>query len=157
MYAEFVPAQIIPGSKLLSREGLLSGDNGSHDTNRTTYHDTRNGSPSACGSPLMDPCHPKAMFQIVVRARQSLDVLALKETGGEVVGAMTKMLKSLAQRFHVHLLLLHLTNVCQVALTNLRPGVLLVISQDLSCLMHQPVSALQWRPECGSGLQALDE
>jgi hypothetical protein len=100
MSAEFVPAQIIPGSKLLSREGLLSGDNGSHDTNRTTYYDPRNGSPSACGSPLMDACHPKAMFQIVVRARLSLDVIAMKETVGEVVGDLTKMLNSprVAQR-----------------------------------------------------------
>ena len=82
------------------------------------------------------------MFQIVVRARQSLNVIALKETGGEVVGDVTKMLNGLAQRFHVHFLLLHLTHESQVALTNLRPGVLLVISQDLSCLMHQLVGAL---------------
>lgn len=143
MYAEFVPPLIIAGSKLLGREGLLFGDDGSHDANRTPDHDTRNGSPSACGSSLMDPCHPKALFQIVVRARQSLDVIAMKETGGEVIGDVTKMLNGLAQRFHVSFLLLHLTNVCQVALTNVRAAVLLVISQDLSRLMHQPVGALQ--------------
>jgi hypothetical protein len=38
----------------------------------------------------MDPCDPKAVFQIIVGARQSLDVIALKETGGEVVGDVTK-------------------------------------------------------------------
>jgi hypothetical protein len=44
----------------------------------------------------MDPCDPKAVFQIIVGARQSLDVIALKETGGEVVGDVTKMLNGLA-------------------------------------------------------------
>ena len=71
----------------------------------------------------------------------------MKETGGEVVGDVTKVLNGLVQRFHVHFLLLHLTDESQVALTNLRPGVLLLISQDLSRLMHQPVSALQWRED----------
>jgi hypothetical protein len=97
------------------------------------------------------------MFQIVVGARQSLDVIAMKETSREVVGDVTKMLNGLAQRFHVHFLLLYLTHESQVARTSLRPAVLLVIRQDLSRLMHQSVSALQWRPECGSGLQALGE
>src|SRR5205085_12437810 len=137
--------------------GLLFGDDGSNDAHRTTSHNTRNGSPSACGSSLMDPCHPKAMFQIVVRARQSLDVIAMKETCGEVVSDVTKMLNGLAQRFHVHFLLLHLSHESQVALTNLRPAVLLVISQDVCCLVYLLVGALQWRPKYGSGLQALGE
>lgn len=81
----------------------------------------------------------------------------MKETDGEVVSDMTKMLNGLAQRFHVHFLLLHLTHESQVALTNLRPGALLVISQDLRRLMHKLVGTLQWRPKYGSGLQTLGE
>ena len=59
--------------------------------------------------------------------RQALHVIAVKEANHEVVGDMTKMLNGLAQRFQKSFLLLHLTNVRQVALTNLRPGVLLLI------------------------------
>ena len=81
----------------------------------------------------------------------------MKETGGEVVGDVTKVLNGLAQRFHVHFLLLHLTYESQVALSHLCSRLVRLIGQDLSRLMHQPVSALQWRPESGSGLQALDE
>ena len=59
--------------------------------------------------------------------RQALHVIAVKEANREVVGDMTKMLNSLSQLFQRSFLLLHLSNVCQVALTNLRPGVLLLI------------------------------
>ncbi len=65
------------------------------------------------------------MFQIIIGARQSLDVIALKERSLEVVSDVTKMLNGLTQRSHVGFL--HLANVCQVALSNLCPGVLLVI------------------------------
>src|SRR5947209_17950709 len=144
MYAEFAPPLIIAGPKLLGREGLLFGNHGRHDANRTTYHDAGNGSPSAGGSPLMDPCHPKAMFQIIVGTWQSLDVIAMKEASREVIGDVTKVFNGLSERSQVGFLFLHLTHKSQVALTNLCPLVLLLIGQDLFGLMHQLVGTLQW-------------
>ncbi len=67
------------------------------------------------------------MFQVIVGARQALHVIAVKETSRKVVGDVAKMLNGLAQRFQRSFLLLYLTHVCQVALTNLRPGVFLRI------------------------------
>ena len=67
------------------------------------------------------------MFQVIVGARQALHVIAVKEASRKVVGDVAKMLDGLAQRFQRSFLLLHLTHVCQVARTLLRPGVLLRI------------------------------
>ncbi len=47
----------------------------------------------------------------------------------------------LSERSHLGLLLLHLANVCQVAFTNLCPGVLLLIRQDLCRLVYQSIRA----------------
>ena len=124
---QFAPALIIAGSKFVGREAVLSGNGSRDDTDGTTDHHTRNGPTSARGSPLMNPCHPKAVFQIIVGARQSLDVVALKEASSKVVGDVTKMLNGLSERSHLGFVLLHLTNVCQVALSNLCPSVLLLI------------------------------
>jgi len=79
---QVAPALIIAGSELLGREGLLTGCHGSDDANGTTYHHPRNSPTSTRGSPLMHPCHPKAMFQLIIGARQALDVIALKEPSG---------------------------------------------------------------------------
>ena len=54
-------------------------------------------------------------------------------------------------------LLLHLTHVCQVALTNLCSGVLLIIRQDLCRLVHQSIRALQWGPQRGSSLHPFGQ
>src|SRR5439155_6211500 len=89
VHAEVAPALIIAGLKLLGREVVLFGDHSSDKADRTAYHHAWNGSTSTCGSSLMDPRHPKAMFQLVVGARQTLDVIALKEASREVVGAVT--------------------------------------------------------------------
>src|SRR5712692_2163473 len=124
---QVAPSLIIPGLKLLGREALLSGDYSSDHADGTAHDHAWNGSPPPCGSSLMNPCHPKAMFQVIVGARQALHVIAVKEANRKVVGDVAKMLNGLAQRFQRSFLLLHLTNVCQVALTNLRPGVLLRI------------------------------
>jgi len=65
---------------------------------------------------------------------------------------MTKMFNGLTERTHVGFLFLHLTHESEIALTNLCASVLLLIGQDLCRLMHQPVGALQWRPQRGSSL-----
>jgi hypothetical protein len=75
----------------------------------------------------MDARDSKAVFQVIICARSSLHVRAVKEARRKVVGDMAKMLNSLTRRPHVGFLLLHLTNVCQVALTNLCSSVLLRI------------------------------
>ncbi len=124
---QVAPSLIIAGLKLLGREALLSGDDSSDHADGTAYDHAWNGSTSTCGSSLMNPCHPKAMFQVIVGARQALHVIAMKQTRSKVVGDVAKMLNSLAQRFQRSFPLLHLTHVCQVALTNLRPGVVLRI------------------------------
>jgi len=97
------------------------------------------------------------MFQIVVGARQSLDVIAMKETSREVIGDVTKMLNGLAQWSQLGFLFLHLANECQVAFTNLCPGVLLIIRQDLCRLVHQSIGALQWRPQHAGRLHPFGE
>src|SRR5207245_9331042 len=114
-------------SEVLRRKSLLSGRNGSDDANGTTDHHPRNRPTSARGSPLMDPCHPKAMFQLIIGVRQSLDVIAMKEPSREVLGDVTKMFNGLAQWSHLGFLFLHLPHKSQVALSNLCPGVLLMI------------------------------
>jgi len=154
---QVTPALIILGSQLLDREGLLFADHGSHDTNRTPYHDTSNRSTSARGSSLMDPCDAKAMFQIIVGARQSLYIIAMKEPRRKVGGLVAKMLNGLAQRPYVGFLHLHLANVCQVAFTNLYAGMLLIIRQDLCRLVHQSIRALQWRPQRSGGFHSFGQ
>jgi len=124
---QVAPSLIIPGLKLLGREALLPGDDSRDHADGTAHDHTWNGSPSTCRASLMNPCHPKAMFQVIVGARQTLHVIAVKETRRKVVGDVAKMLNGLAQRFQRSFLLPHLTHVCQVALTNLRPGVVLRI------------------------------
>ncbi len=124
---QVAPALIIAGLKLRGREALLSGDDSRDHADGTAHDHAWNGSTSTCGSSLMNPCHPKAMFEVIVGARQALHVIAVKEASGKVVGDVAKMLNGLTQRFQRSFLLLHLTNVCQVALPNLRPGVVLRI------------------------------
>ena len=124
---QVAPALIIPGSQLLGREAPLFGDHGSNDAHGTTYDHARNGPTSACSTPLMNPCHPKAVFQIIVGARQSFHVIALKEASRKIVADMKKMLNGLSKRFEVGFLLLHLRKENQVALANLCPSVLLLI------------------------------
>src|SRR5213080_1927301 len=97
---QLAPALIIPGAKLLGREALLSGDDSSDHADRTAHDHAWNGSPSPCGSSFMNPCHPKAMFQLIVGAWQSLHVIAVKEASRKVIGDVAKMLNGLPKRFH---------------------------------------------------------
>jgi hypothetical protein len=87
---QLVPAPIIARLQILGREGLLLAGPSLDDANRTTHHHPRNGSPLPCCSPLMDPGQAKAPFQIIVGARQSFDIRAMKQTSSEVVGDVTK-------------------------------------------------------------------
>src|SRR2546425_303504 len=120
---QVAPALIIAGLQLLGREALLAGDDSRDHADGTAHDHAWNGSPSPCGSSFMHPCHPKAMFQLIVGARQALHVIAVKEASRKVLGDVAKMLNGLPQRFQSSFPLPHLTNVCQVALTNLHPGV----------------------------------
>src|SRR5690242_14065220 len=88
--SQIAPALVILGLELLGREALLTADYSRDKADRPTHDHARNGSASTCGSPLMDPCYPKAMFQIIVGSRQSLHLIAIKQTSREVVGDMTK-------------------------------------------------------------------
>jgi hypothetical protein len=154
---QVAPALIIAGLKLLGGEALLLGDYRSDHADRSAHDHTWNGSASACGSPLMDAGDAKALFQIIIGTRQALHIIALKEARRKVVGDVAKMLNGLAQRFQRSFLLLHLTYVCQVALTNLCPDVLLLIRQDLCRLVHQSIRTLQWGPQRGSSLHPFGQ
>src|SRR5205807_1111990 len=69
---QVAPSLIIAGLKLLGREALLSGDDSSDHADGTAHDHAWNGSPSPCGSSLMNPCHPKAMLQsLLVRGKPS--------------------------------------------------------------------------------------
>jgi len=149
---QVAPALIIAGLKLLGGEALLSGDDRRDHADGTAHDHTWNGPTSTCGPSLMNPCYPKAMFQVIVGTRQALHVIALKEARRKVVGDVAKMLNGLAQWVQRSFLLLHLTHVCQVARTSLCPGVLLIIRQDLCRLVHQSIRAPQWGPQRGSSL-----
>lgn len=95
----------------------------------------------------MDACHPKALFERIVGARQARDVVALKQTRREVLGDVTKMRDGLPKRSQVSLLSLHLRNEGQVAFAHLCPGMLLLVVQNLSRLAHQLGSFLHWWPQ----------
>jgi hypothetical protein len=56
----------------------------------------------------MDASHPKAMLQLIIGARQSFDIIAVKKPSRKVVGDVTKMLNGLTQRPYLSFLLLHL-------------------------------------------------
>ena len=154
---QVAPALIIAGLKLLGREALLSRDDRSDHADGTAHNHAWNGSTSTCGSSLMNPCDTKAMFQIIIGTRQALHVIALKKASRKVVSDMAKMLNGLSERLHFGLLFLHLANVCQVAFTNLCPGVLLIIGQDLCRLVHQSIRALQWGPQHGGSLDSFGQ
>jgi hypothetical protein len=66
------------------------------------------------------------MFELIVGARQSFDIIAVKKPSRKVLGDVAKMLNGLTERPEGGLLL-HLTNVCQVVRTHLCSGVLLRI------------------------------
>jgi hypothetical protein len=87
---QVAPSLLIPGLKLRGREALLSGDYRSAHADGTAHDHAWNGSPSPCGSSLMNPCHPKALFQVIVGARQALHVIAVKEANRKVVGDVAK-------------------------------------------------------------------
>src|SRR5690348_13464007 len=105
----------------------------------------------------MDACHPKAAFQLIVGAGQPLDVIALKQAPREIGGLVTKMLNRLPKRPQFGFLLLHLSNVSQIPFTHLCSSLLLIICQDLSCLMDEIVRSLQWGPEASSCLEPFHE
>src|SRR5450759_1310663 len=90
MRTQVAPSLILPGLKLRGREALLSGDDSRDHADGTANDQAWNGSPSPCGSSLMNPCHPKAMFQVIVGARQALHVIAVKEANRKVVGDVAK-------------------------------------------------------------------
>jgi hypothetical protein len=66
----------------------------------------------------MDAGHAKAMLQLIIGSRQSFDIRAVKKPSRKVLGDVAKMLNGLTERLEGGLLL-PLTNVCQVVLTNL--------------------------------------
>jgi hypothetical protein len=87
---QVAPALIIAELKLLGREALLSGDDRRDHADGTAHDHAWNGPTSACGPSLMNPCDPKAMFQVIVGTRQALHVIALKEARRKVVGEVAK-------------------------------------------------------------------
>jgi hypothetical protein len=97
------------------------------------------------------------MLQLIIGTRQALHVIAHKEASRKVVSNVAKMLNSLSERLHLGLLFPHLANGCQVAFTNLCPGVLLIIRQDLCRLVHQSIRALQWRPQRRGSLHSFGQ
>ena len=68
------------------------------------------------------------------------------------MGNLTKVLDGFPERSQVGLLLLHLLHESQVACTNLCPGVLRLVGQDLSRLTHLAGYLQRW-PEGGSRLE----
>jgi hypothetical protein len=103
----------------------------------------------------MDARHAKAPFELMPGAGQPLDIIALKQTPSEIGGRVTNMVNCLPERPPFGFLFLHLSNEGQVALAHLRPSLLLLIRQDVSCLLDEIIGALQWRPEAGGRLESF--
>jgi len=103
----------------------------------------------------MNACYPKAMFQVVIGARQALHVIALEEARSKIVGNVTKMLKRAVKWPQRGNLVAHLGKVRQIPFTDVLTWVPLRIGQDLFRLVHEAVGILQRRPECRSGLQSF--
>ena len=152
-----MPALILSRTEVFGSKSLLLGDHSSQNANGPTNHDPRNGTTPTCGASLMDSRHPKAMLQLIVGARQAVDVIAVKQATSEVSSEVPKMLQGLAEGLESCLLLLHLRHEGQVALAHLCPSVLLWISQDLCRLVDQSVGLLERRPQGCRGLQAFCE
>src|SRR5260370_40249649 len=101
------PLNIILRLEFLSGEEPLFAGDGRHGPPRPPNADPRNRAPPAGGAPLVDACHAKALLQLIVGAGQALDIVALEETGGEVVGDPTEMCDDLPERSQLSLLVLH--------------------------------------------------
>ncbi len=59
---QVAPLETVPGSEILSREDLLLAGDSRNDAHRATDHHPRNSSTSARRAPLMNACHPEALF-----------------------------------------------------------------------------------------------
>jgi hypothetical protein len=90
----------------------------------------------------MNPRHPKAMLQFIVRARQALDVVALKQSCSEVVGEVAKVLKRTGKLPQRSDLVPHLSKESHIPFPDTLTWVLLGVGQDHFRLMHEAVCML---------------
>ena len=58
-----------------------------------------------------------------------------------------KVIDRRAERAQVRFLLLHLLDPGQIGLLNLGSSLLLMIGQEMRCLIHERISALERRPQ----------
>lgn len=121
---QVTPAQIIPGPQLLHRKNLLFAGDCGHYPNRATNHHAGNSSSPTGGAPLMNACHAETMLQIIVGARETRDVITLKQPHGEVLSDVAKVLKRLRKRPQSQEVLPHLCQMRQVLFANPLPGIL---------------------------------
>jgi hypothetical protein len=104
-----------------------------------------------------DARHAKTPFQFIVRARQALNIVALKQPCSEIGGLVTKMVNRLSKQPQSGFLLLHLRNVSQIPFTHLSSRLLLVIGQNVSRLMDEIVRAGPRETRGWQGLGALSQ
>src|SRR5262249_1635238 len=89
----------------------------------------------------------KTVLQVIVGTWQVWHIIALKQAGRKVLGDLHEMLDSFAQRAQTRLLFLHLPKMHQIPLPNLRARLLLMISQNMSSLIHQRIGVFEGRPK----------
>jgi hypothetical protein len=90
----------------------------------------------------MESRDAKAMFQLIVGARQACDVIALKQPRCKVGGLMTKMLKGFFKRRKLGEIAPHLNEMRLVSCPDLLPRVLLQVGQDRFGLIKEAVGVL---------------
>ena len=88
---QFMPTLIITRPQVLSREKVLLGGNSGNEADRTANHYSRDGSSPPGRTPLVDAGHAKTVLQVIVGARQSLHVIAVKEPSSKVAGDVRKV------------------------------------------------------------------
>ncbi len=86
------------------------------------------------------------MLQVIVGARQPRDIITPKQPCGEVVGDVTKMLKSLHKWPQSGEIVPHLDKESQIPFPDVLTRVLLRIGQDRFDLIQEVVGVLKRRP-----------
>jgi hypothetical protein len=71
----------------------------------------------------------------------------MKQSRCKVLGDLHEMINSCTEGAQARFLFLHVRKVSQVGFSDLRTRLLLVIGQNVSGLIHQPIGAFERRPQ----------
>ena len=132
-------------------------DESGHYPHRSSDHQSRTRAPSSCCTALMGSHNPEAVLQIVIRTRQISHIVAMEQSDGEVVRDVQKMIDRRAQWAKVAFLLLHLIQMDAIGRLHLGPRVLLLVRQQMCCLVDQSIRLLQAWPQLSCRVQASRE